>query len=103
MAAYVVFIRDRITDAEAFALYGPMAREARGDIPLKPLAFYGPHETWEGEEADGVVVIEFPDAETAHRWYDSPGYQAAKKQRLKGADYRVVMVEGLVPPAAPAA
>jgi uncharacterized protein (DUF1330 family) len=99
MAAYILFVRDRITDAEAFAAYGPMAGAARGDHPLKPLAFYGELETLEGDRADGVVLLEFPTMEAAKAWYDSPAYQAAKAQRLKGADYRVILVQGVDQPA----
>ncbi len=95
MAAYIIFVRDRITDAEAFAAYGPMAGAARGDHPLKPLAFYGDIETLEGLHSDGVVLLEFPTMEAAKAWYDSPAYQAAKAQRLKGADYRVLLVQGV--------
>jgi len=95
MAAYVVFIRDRMKDPEAFALYGPMARAARGDHQITPLAFYGDLETLEGEPAEGVVVLQFPTMEAAHAWYDSPAYQEAKAQRMKGADYRVLLVNGV--------
>lgn len=95
MAAYVIFIRDKTLDAEEFAKYGPMASAARGDHPITPLAFYGDLETLEGAEAEGVVVIQFPTMEAAHAWYDSPAYQAAKAQRMKGADYRVLLVQGL--------
>jgi uncharacterized protein (DUF1330 family) len=31
----------------------------------------------------------------ARSWYDSPAYQTAVQHRLKGADYRVIFVEGL--------
>ena len=98
MAAYVIFLRDRITDQGEMNTYAGLAAKARGDHPLSALVFYGPSETWEGETVDGVVVIKFPDAAAAHAWYDSPEYQAAKAHRLKGADYRVVMVEGLPEP-----
>ncbi|MFN3523468.1 MAG: DUF1330 domain-containing protein [Phenylobacterium sp.] len=95
MAAYVIFIRESMTDPDAFALYGPMSREARGDHAITPLAFYGNLEVLEGAPAEGVVVLQFPSMEAAHAWYDSPAYQAAKAQRMKGADYRVLLVEGV--------
>jgi uncharacterized protein (DUF1330 family) len=95
MAAYAVMIRDRMKDPEAFATYSKLAREARGDHPLKALAFYGPHRVAEGEDVEGVVLLEFPDMAAAHGWYDSPAYQAAKAHRVKGADYRVIFVEGV--------
>jgi uncharacterized protein (DUF1330 family) len=41
-----------------------------------------------------MVVIEFPDAETARRWYDSEEYQAALKIRQAASRGRVILVEG---------
>jgi len=95
MTAYVIFIRDRITDAQEMATYGQKAAGARGDHQMTPLAFYGPLETLEGEPADGVVLISFPTMEEAKAWYNSPAYQEALPHRLKGADYRVILAQGL--------
>ncbi|WP_374572936.1 DUF1330 domain-containing protein [Phenylobacterium sp.] len=95
MAAYVVFIRQAMKDADEFALYAEKARAARGDHQITPLAFYGELEVLEGPPAEGVVVLQFPSMEAAHAWYDSPAYQEAKAHRLKGADYRVLLVQGL--------
>lgn len=95
MTAYVIFIRDSIKDAEEMATYGKKAAGARGDHKMTPLAFYGAVETLEGPKVDGAVVISFPTAAEAKAWYDSPAYQEALPHRLKGAEYRVMVVEGL--------
>ncbi|WP_455844902.1 DUF1330 domain-containing protein [Pantoea agglomerans] len=95
MAAYVVFIKDETLDKDELAQYAEKAGQARGDHPITPLAFYGALETLEGPEAEGVVVLEFPDAEAAKGWYFSPAYQEAKAHRLKGAKYRVLLVNGV--------
>lgn len=95
MAAYVVFIKDETLDKDELATYSEKAGQARGDHPITPLAFYGALETLEGPEAEGVVVLEFPDAEAAKGWYYSPAYQEAKAHRLKGAKYRVLLVNGV--------
>jgi uncharacterized protein (DUF1330 family) len=95
MLAYAIMIRDKMIDAEAFATYGKMAGKARGDHPIKPLAFYGASETVEGLPADGVVLLEFPDMAAARAWYFSDAYQAAVAQRKLGAEYRVIFAEGL--------
>ncbi|NWA59532.1 DUF1330 domain-containing protein [Pantoea sp. B9002] len=95
MAAYVVFIKDETLDKDELATYSEKAGQARGDHPITPLAFYGALETLEGPEAEGVVVLEFPDAEAAKGWYFSPAYQEAKAHRLKGAKYRVLLVNGV--------
>ncbi|MDF7659858.1 DUF1330 domain-containing protein [Erwiniaceae bacterium L1_54_6] len=95
MSAYVVFIRDETLNGNEMATYAQKAGEARGDHPITPLAFYGELETLEGPEAEGVVVLEFPDVEAAKGWYYSPAYQEAKTHRLKGAKYRVLLVQGV--------
>ncbi|MDQ0021894.1 DUF1330 domain-containing protein [[Curtobacterium] plantarum] len=95
MSAYVVFIRDNTLNQDEMEIYAEKAGEARGDHQINPLAFYGELETLEGQEAEGVVILEFASREAAHAWYDSPEYQAAKAHRLKGANYRVVLVEGV--------
>jgi len=95
MPAYVIFIKNKTLDADELKIYGQKAGAARGDHQIKPLAFYGPLEVLEGDDAEGVVLLEFADKAAAHAWYDSPEYQAAKQHRLKGADYRVILAEGL--------
>ncbi|MFC3069136.1 DUF1330 domain-containing protein [Phenylobacterium soli] len=95
MAAYAIFIRNRLDDPDELAVYAKKAGAARGDHQLKPLAYYGAAETWEGETADGVVLLEFPDMDAARAWYNSPAYQEALAHRKKAADYRVVLVQGL--------
>jgi uncharacterized protein (DUF1330 family) len=49
----------------------------------------------EGAPVDGAVILEFPTIADAKAAYDSPLYQEALKHRLKGAEYRVFIVEGL--------
>jgi uncharacterized protein (DUF1330 family) len=95
MAAYVVMIREEMTDAQAFDTYAKAASATLANHALKPLAFYGPHEVKEGDDCDGVVILEFPDLEQANGWYHSPEYQEAMAHRLRGARYRVIMVDGV--------
>ena len=53
-------------------------------------------ETVEGNAPDGVVaVFEFKSLADAHRWHDSPEYQAIIGARHKAAVSRVFLVEGL--------
>ncbi|GEO86939.1 MULTISPECIES: DUF1330 domain-containing protein [Alphaproteobacteria] len=93
MSAYIIFDRRQTTDAAELALYGPLVGatlEGRGATKLaggKPLVL-------EGEPSEAVVVLEFPSAEEARAWYDSPLYQEATVHRLKGGDWRVMIVEG---------
>ena len=95
MPAYVIFIKNSTRDAEALKVYGQKAGAARGEHKITPLAFYGPLEVLEGDSAEGVVLLQFPDMAQAKAWYQSPAYQDAMQHRLQGADYRVIFAEGL--------
>jgi uncharacterized protein (DUF1330 family) len=95
MTAYVIFTRERTTDAAELKLYGEKAGAAREGHALTPLAFYGKVDMLEGEPIEGCVVLSFPTMAEAHAWYDSPIYQAAREHRLKGSDYRIFIAEGV--------
>jgi uncharacterized protein (DUF1330 family) len=96
MTAYVLFMRDKPpTDAAEMAIYNDKTRAVPIDPKLTPLALYGAIEALEGTAPDGVVMLQFPTAEDAKAWYHSAGYQAAAAHRKKGADYRVMIIQGL--------
>ena len=97
MAVYALFIRETpIRDAAAMEDYSKTARAGTPkDVGMKPLSFYGQITPLEGEAPDGVVLMEFPDMDSARAWYFSEGYQAAIPHRQKGADYRVCFVQGM--------
>jgi uncharacterized protein (DUF1330 family) len=97
MRAYIVYIRDRITDADEFRKYEGAAPAASTGHPGTPLAVYGSIETLEGPPVDGAVIIEFPSVIEAQAAYYDPRYQEALKHRLKGAEYRMFIVEGVSP------
>jgi uncharacterized protein (DUF1330 family) len=95
MPTYMIFLREgEIVDHEAMAAYRGNVASAR-TAGMKPLAVYGAMETFEGEAADGLVILEFPNADEARSWYFSPAYQEKAKLRQKAAPYRCFMVEGL--------
>ena len=94
MPAYMIFIRDQTLDrAELEAYWSKVASTLEG-IPIKVLSAYGAHTTLEGPGVEGVVIAEFPSAEAARQWYDSPAYQDAANHRRLGAIYRGLIVEG---------
>ena len=99
MSAYVVMLRERVTDPAEFDVYTAAARPARAGHPLTPVIGYGEITTIEGEPLDGIVVNEFPTVADALAWYNSPAYQAALPHRQAAADYRVLIVEGVDAPA----
>lgn len=96
MATYVIFIREgEIVDEEAMAKYQKGDGSEPPPASLKPLTVYGKMETFEGEPADGIVILEFPDNQAAKDWYFSDDYQRRSEWRKKAAPYRCIMVEGL--------
>lgn len=95
MAAYIIFIRERVSNADLMVDYADKARAARGDHPIRALAAYGEIVALEGDEAEGVLIAEFPDMAHAKAWYFSPAYQEAMAIRKQAADYRVLLVGGL--------
>ncbi len=99
MPAYMIFIREEpVRDAAAIQEYSRLNRENTpkfAEFKLKPLVVYGAVEAVEGPAPDGVIVLEFPSVEHAKGWYNSPAYQEALPHRLRGADYRAIIVEGL--------
>jgi len=99
MACYMVFIREgEIVDAEAMAKYRS-GGGAGPNVGMKPLVVYGQLETVEGEPADGMVILEFPDREAAKTWYYSEEYQAKAQFRIAAAPYRAFIVDGFAPAA----
>ena len=40
------------------------------------------------------VIIEFPDMETAKRWWDSPEYGKPKAMRLANSKGRLILLDG---------
>lgn len=91
----MVYVRDRIIDPAAMKLYEDSAPAASSGHTMTPLAYYGAVETLEGPVVDGAVIVQFPSMVEARAAYDDPRYQAALKHRLKGAEYRVFITEGL--------
>lgn len=95
MAAYMVGRVD-VTDAEKWKEYAAMAGPTVAAHGGKYLARGGTMLGLENFEDEGkrVVILEFPDMETAKTWYNSQGYQDAKARR-EGAGYaRFTLVEG---------
>lgn len=95
MAAYMIFIREgEIVDHEAMAAYQSGNRSGGAVAGVKPLVVYGAMETFEGEPADGVVILEFADMQAARDWYNGD-YKERAKLRQQAAPYRAMLVEGL--------
>ncbi|MBV8406623.1 MAG: DUF1330 domain-containing protein, partial [Alphaproteobacteria bacterium] len=48
-----------------------------------------------GPEPKVIVILEFPDAASLDRWYNSPEYQKILPHRLQNSKGRLFTVEGL--------
>ena len=94
MTAYIVFTHEKTLNAAELETYRPKARASMEGKPITRHVAYGKQEVLEGEPMEGVVILSFPSFEEAKEWYHSEAYQDACVHRFKGAEYRVVIVEG---------
>ncbi len=93
MAAYII-ARIRVTNLDAYKEYAartPALAEAFGG---RFLVKAGAFEQVEGSGPDRHVVIEFPDRDTARRFYDSPEYREILPIALENSERDLVIVEG---------
>jgi uncharacterized protein (DUF1330 family) len=94
MPAYIVG-EIEVTNPAGYETYRPLAGASVAQYGGKFLVRGGKAELVEGSKEPGrIVVIEFPDAAAAKRWYGSPEYQAALKIRLANSTGRLLLVEG---------
>ena len=95
MSAYVLVEVD-VTDPALFQEYAkgvPATIAAHGG---KYIVRGGAVETKEGGWAPKrVVVLEFPSMTQARKWYDSPEYKPLLALRLKAANAKLILVEGM--------
>ena len=98
MSAYIVS-RVRILDAEAMQRY---MKEA----PATVAAFGGRYlvrgndvRALEGEwEHERMVVVEFPDKQSALAWYESDAYRPLRELRQSSAEAVILLAEGVAAP-----
>ena len=95
MAAFIVFTRERTRDPRELEIYAQKAPAGLVGHPMTIRAFYGRHEVIEGPDVEGMAILEFPTFEAAKAWYENPVYSEARQHRLKGGDYRAVIVESV--------
>lgn len=94
MSYYILFIRREITDEQEMKTYSEKAALAAPGHRIEVLARYGRAQPLEGPALKGVVLLKFDTEEEALAWYESPAYQDAKRHRLAGSDYEVLMFAG---------
>lgn len=91
----MVYIRDRIIDPAELKKYEEESSKVKVEGVQRPLAFYGKVKTLEGPKVDGATIVPFESMDAATKAYNDPAYQKAMQHRLKGADYRVFIIEGV--------
>ena len=95
MPAYVI-VETIVSDPERYERYKEAAPPAITAYGGRYLARGGEKTVLEGDwDPVRVVILEFPDLETAKRWYASDEYGAARTVREGAASLNMVAVDGL--------
>ncbi|MGI9349936.1 MAG: DUF1330 domain-containing protein [Rhizobiaceae bacterium] len=95
MTAYMI-ARVEVTDLEKWKEYAAAAGPTVAAHGGTYIARGGALEGLENHEDDGkrVVIIRFPDMDTAKTWYNSSEYQEAKSKREGAGFARFMVVDG---------
>ena len=94
MPAYVI-ADVKVTNPAGYEPYRPLAAASIARFGGRFVVRGGTADLLEGSPApERIVVIEFPDADTARRWYQSAEYQEALKIRQANSTARLILVEG---------
>lgn len=95
MPAYVI-ADIRVTDPAKFETYVSPAVASMAPFNGRLIAASEAAEILDGGPApERMVIIEFPDADAARRWYRSAEYQAALPIRLASTEGRLFLIEGM--------
>ncbi|MDT2021760.1 DUF1330 domain-containing protein [Methylocella sp. CPCC 101449] len=98
MSAFVIG-EVEIVRPEGMKGYGPMVAASIEKFGGRYLARGSKPEVLEGGPAHNILIIEFPDMDSARRWYASSDYAAAKTIRLGSSNLRLILVDSFVKPA----
>ena len=94
MPAYVIADID-VHDLETYRKYAALVPGTLEPFEGRFLVRGGDHEPLEGDwRPRRLVVLEFPSADHARRWYASADYAAAMEIRHRAATGNIVLVEG---------
>jgi uncharacterized protein (DUF1330 family) len=95
MAAYLIADVD-VTDPAGFEEYRKLVPATIEKYGGRYLVRGGNAQTLEGGwQPRRLVVLEFPSAEQARRWYDSEDYRGPKAMRFKAAQTNLILAEGV--------
>ena len=95
MSAYVIVDID-VTNPEGYKEYARLAPAAVTLFGGRYIVRGGANETLEGDwHAKRLVILEFPNRESAKAWLNSPEYAPARKLHHQHAKSNMVLVEGI--------
>jgi uncharacterized protein (DUF1330 family) len=95
MSAYVI-VDIEVTDAARYGDYKLLVPPTIAAYAGRYLARGGKAEVLEGtREPHRVVVLEFPTAEKAKEWLNSPEYSPLKVIRHRSAKTNMILVDGV--------
>ena len=95
MPAYVIADID-VHDPDGYEDYKQRSSGAAAAYGGRFVVRGGAVDVLEGERTPTrIVVLEFPDADAARRWWDSPEYREARAIRERTARTEMLLVEGL--------
>jgi uncharacterized protein (DUF1330 family) len=96
-SAYAIAYLRNVDFGEAIIDYLSVIDTTLAPFGGRFLVHGGEVEGIEGEWDGSVIIIEFPDHESARGWYDSPAYQAILPLRTDNSDGIAAIVDGVHP------
>ncbi len=101
MPAYL-FIKTKINDPEQYAKYVRSVQELASKWDSRYIVRSRPIEVLEGSPDEWgdylLLVSEWPSAEVARNFWNSPEYREVRKLRANAGEVHVVLAEELAPP-----
>ena len=95
MPAYVI-ANIEVTDPKGYEEYRSRTLATIEKFGGRFIVRGGTHEVKEGAwQPHRLILLEFPDMDTARRWYDSDAYQGIIPYRSHTAKTELLLVEGL--------
>lgn len=95
MSAYLI-CRVRVSDPDVYAKYAAKTPAIIARHGGRYIIRGGATENLEGEHFDGrFVVVEFPSADAARNFYNSPEYQAVRQMRLGASEADFMIAPGV--------
>jgi uncharacterized protein (DUF1330 family) len=94
MPAYLA-VEISIHDPKTYERYKVLAPPSIGLYGGRYLVRGGTTQALEGDwDPERFVILEFPSADAARKWWDSPEYAEAKALRQKSAQTQMLLIEG---------